>query len=132
MPLANCWVASDPLSAASWLQPASRANMAINMIFFSIFDLFPFPSHMEKILSNNELQARWLLTCPLCGVDLRSDLSEDLAHLDMACGGDPHRVYFSRVVGEQATFVVSAEGLLHDHGIHTDQYVEDLLHQSFK
>ncbi|MCK5378321.1 MAG: hypothetical protein KAJ78_02910 [Acidobacteria bacterium] len=76
--------------------------------------------------------SRWLLMCPLCNADLRSDLSEDLAHLDMNCGGDLHRVYFSRVAGEQATFVVSAEGLLHDHGIHTDQYVEDLLHQSFK
>ena len=76
--------------------------------------------------------SRWQLTCPLCQADLRSDLSEDLAQLDMTCGGDPHRVYFSRIVGEQATFVVSAEGLLHDHGIHTDQYVEDLLHQSFR
>ncbi len=76
--------------------------------------------------------SRWLLKCPLCKADLRSDLSEDLAHLDMNCGGDSHRVFFSRVAGEHATFVVSAEGLLHDHGIHTDQYVEDLLHQSFK
>lgn len=76
--------------------------------------------------------SRWLLSCPLCRADIRSDISEDLAHLDMHCGGDPHRVYFSRVAGEKATFVVTAEGLLHDHGIHTDQYVEALLHQSFK
>ncbi len=75
--------------------------------------------------------SRWRLLCPLCDADLRSDLSEDLAQLDMNCGGDPHRVYFSRIAGEEATFVVSAEGLLHDHGIHTDQYVEDLLHRSF-
>jgi hypothetical protein len=40
--------------------------------------------------------SRWELSCPLCGADLRSDLSEDLCALDMTCGGDPHRVYFSR------------------------------------
>lgn len=91
-----------------------------------VYEIHPPPEVTVKAGS------RWLLMCPLCNADLRSDLSEDLAHLDMACGGDSHRVYFSRVVGEQATFVVSAEGLLHDHGIHTDQYVEDLLHQSFK
>lgn len=75
--------------------------------------------------------SRWELRCPLCQADLRSDLNEDLAHLEMLCGGEPHQVYFSRVAGEQATFVLTAEGLMHDHGIHTDHYLEDLVHKSF-
>jgi len=76
--------------------------------------------------------SRWQLFCPLCQADLRSDLSEDLACLDMTCGGDPHRVFFSRISGEQATFVISAEGLLQNHGEHTDQYIEDLVKKSYK
>ena len=76
--------------------------------------------------------SRWLFRCPLCHADLRSDLSDDLACLDMTCSGEPHRVHFSRICGEEATFVVSAEGLMHDHGIHTDQYVEAMVHKSFR
>ena len=76
--------------------------------------------------------SRWELSCPLCRADLRSELNEDLCALDMTCGGDPHRVYFSRIAGERATFVVTAEGLLSDFGVHTDRYLEHLVHDSFR
>ena len=74
---------------------------------------------------------RWTLLCPSCHTDLVTDLSEDLCALDVCCGPDSHRVYFSRVVGEQATFVVTAEGLLNDHGIHTDRHLEHLVHKKY-
>ena len=72
-----------------------------------------------------------LYRCPACGHDLTSELSDDLCALDMWSGADRHRVYFSRIAGEEATFVVGAEGLLDDHGIHTDRYVEHLIHRKY-
>ena len=71
---------------------------------------------------------RWSFSCPVCRQALTAELSDELCALDMTSGGDPHRVYFSRVAGEQATFVVTAEGLLTDHGIHTDRHLEHLVH----
>jgi hypothetical protein len=74
---------------------------------------------------------RWSLFCPVCREPLTTQLSEDLCALDMHTDGDQHRVYFSRVVGEQATFVVTAEGMLSDYGIHTDRYLESLVHLKY-
>jgi len=76
--------------------------------------------------------SRWTFCCPVCAADLASELNPDLCALDMQSRGDVHRVFFSRIAGEQATFVVSAEGLLSDHGIHTDRYVEDLIHRKYQ
>jgi hypothetical protein len=96
--------------------------------------LHPQPGNYEVYLPPDvEMPAatRWSFSCPLCRQPLTTELSEDLCALDMTSGGDPHRVYFSRVAGEQATFVVSAEGMLTDHGIHTDRYLEHLIHLKY-
>ena len=45
--------------------------------------------------------------------------------------GETHRVYFSRIAGEEATFVVSAEGMLKDYGIHTDRYLEQMVQSKY-
>ena len=39
--------------------------------------------------------------------------------------------FFSRIAGEEATFVVSAEGMLTDHGVHTDKYLEHMVHRKY-
>ena len=74
---------------------------------------------------------RWAFFCPLCRQALTTEISEDLCALDVHTGGEAHRIYFSRVVGEQATFVITAEGLLKDYGVHTDQYLEHLVHLKY-
>jgi uncharacterized protein YbaR (Trm112 family) len=74
---------------------------------------------------------RWEFSCPVCRKTLTTDQSEDLCALDMHSAGDSHRVYFSRVAGEQATFVVTAEGLLKDYGIHTDRYLEQMVYRKY-
>ncbi len=74
---------------------------------------------------------RWSFSCPVCDRSLVSELSEELCAIDMCSQGERHRVYFSRIAGQEATFVVSAEGLLSDHGIHTDQYLEHLVHLKY-
>jgi len=96
--------------------------------------LHPQPGNYEVYLPPEvEMPAgtRWAFSCPLCRQPLTTGLSEDLCALDMTSGGDPHRVYFSRIAGEEATFVVSAEGLLTDHGVHTGRYLENLIHLKY-
>lgn len=75
--------------------------------------------------------SRWDFNCPVCDRSLVSELSDELCVLEMRQHDERHRVYFSRIVGEEATFVVSAEGMLTDHGIHTDKYLEDLVHKKY-
>ena len=99
-----------------------------------LIGLHPQPGNYDVDLPPGESMepgSRWDLSCPVCDHSLTSDLNDDLCALDMSCGDERHRVHFSRVVGEQATFVVSAEGLLTDHGIHTDRYLEHLVHLKY-
>ena len=70
--------------------------------------------------------SRWDFSCPSCRKSLISDLSPDLCCLDMVTKDRRHRVYFSRVAGEHATFVISAEGI-ERHGEHADRHSLELL-----
>jgi hypothetical protein len=94
----------------------------------------PQPGNYEVELPPGEEMApgtRWDFVCPVCDESLVSELSDDLCALDVHLPGETHRVYFSRIAGEEATFMVSAEGLLRDYGIHTDRYVEHMVHTKY-
>lgn len=96
--------------------------------------LHPQPGNYEVELPPGKTMAagtRWDFSCPVCDHTLVSELSDDLCAIDMCSHDERHRVYFSRIAGEEATFVVSAEGMLTDHGIHTDQYLEHLVHLKY-
>jgi hypothetical protein len=96
--------------------------------------LHPKPGNYEVELPPGEVMAkgtRWNFSCPVCDRSLVSELSEDLCALDVHAADETHRVYFSRIAGEEATFIVSAEGLLKDFGIHTDRYLEHLVHEKY-
>ena len=69
----------------------------------------------------------WSFYCPVCQQSLVTEVSPRLCALDMVQGEIRHRVYFARVAGEQATFVVSAEGLLERHGKDAEKHSLDLL-----
>lgn len=96
--------------------------------------LHPQPGNYEMFLPAG-LEAvkgsRWDFQCPVCRASLISDLADDLCAIDVQSGGNAHRVYFSRIAGEKATFVVSAEGLLKDYGLHTDRYLEHMVHAKY-
>lgn len=94
----------------------------------------PQPGNYEVELPPGEEMpkgTRWEFFCPICDHSLVSELSDDLCALDVHTGGDVHRIYFSRIAGEEATFMVSAEGLLKDYGVHTDRYLEHLVHLKY-
>lgn len=49
----------------------------------------------------------WAFSCPVCHQSLDLDDEERLAGLDMTDGmGNWHKVIFSRIAGEQATFII--------------------------
>ena len=96
--------------------------------------LHPQPGTYEVYLPADvevESGSRWAFSCPVCRQALTTEISEDLCALDMHSGGDAHRIYFSRVAGEQATFTITAEGLLKDYGVHMDQYLEHMVHLKY-
>jgi hypothetical protein len=68
----------------------------------------------------------WSFSCPLCQQSLVSDISPELCCIDMVTTGVRHRVYFSRIAGEHATFVISAEGV-ERHGDHADRHSLEML-----
>jgi hypothetical protein len=70
--------------------------------------------------------ASWEFYCPLCHESIESEEAPDLCRLDMVSQQVRHRVYFSRVAGEHATFVISAEGI-ESHGEHAKRHSLNLL-----
>ncbi len=71
--------------------------------------------------------SRWSFYCPVCQRSLETEAAEGLCALDGLHERDKHRVYFSPVAGEQATFVVTAEGLIERYGRDADRHSLDLL-----
>lgn len=57
----------------------------------------------------------WSFFCPVCSQSLMMEFAPNLCALDLATQGVRHRLFFSRTAGEQATFVITAEGIEH-HG----------------
>jgi len=55
--------------------------------------------------------SRWDFSCPSCRHSLESEVSAELCCLEMVTKDVRHRVYFSRVAEEHATFVIGAEGI---------------------
>ena len=68
----------------------------------------------------------WDFGCPVCGADLSTGVAPALCALDMVEDGARHRVYFSRTAGEQATFVISAEGV-ERFGVHAERHSLEIL-----
>ncbi|MFO8071424.1 MAG: hypothetical protein R6V85_06075 [Polyangia bacterium] len=64
----------------------------------------------------------WEFFCPLCRANLRSEEHPHLAALLVWQGDVRRRVLFSRVVGEQATYIVQDKDVAQRLGEHADLY----------
>ena len=71
----------------------------------------------------------WNFYCPVCTQSLATTQSDRFCAVDGPHGGPKHRVYFSRVAGEQATFVVTAEGTHERLGRDVGKHTLDLLRE---
>jgi hypothetical protein len=69
----------------------------------------------------------WEFSCPLCHASLVSYVDRNLCAIDMHTRDEKHRVYFSRVAGKQATFIMSGEGEVETFGRHADAHSLELL-----
>lgn len=68
---------------------------------------------------------RWTFLCPVCDADLKTDFADTLCAIDIHTDEEDHRIFFSRVAGDQATFVVSAEGLKSKYGKDAGSYDQE-------
>jgi len=73
--------------------------------------------------------ARWAFYCPVCAKNFATEISGGLCALVGPHEGGTHRVYFSPVAGEQATFLVSEDGVVERHGRDVQAHSLDLLDQ---
>lgn len=74
----------------------------------------PEPGNYQAYLPPGiELQegSLWDFYCPVCGRSLAMEFAPEMCALDLATQGVRHRLFFSRTVGERATFVITAEGV---------------------
>jgi len=92
--------------------------------------LHPEPGNYQAYLPPGfdvEPGSTWTFYCPVCRQTLVSTQSDRFCAVDGPYRGPKHRVYFSRVAGEQATFVVAAEGTHERHGRDVKKHTLDLL-----
>jgi hypothetical protein len=68
----------------------------------------------------------WEFFCPVCSRSLSTEIAPELCALDMAVQGVRDRLYFSRTAGEQATFVITAEGVT-SHGRDAETHSLEML-----
>ena len=92
--------------------------------------MHPEPGNYQAYLPTGlevEPGSTWSFYCPVCQQSLVSAQSDRFCAIDGPYAGPKHRVYFSRVAGEQATFVVTAEGIHERHGPDVGTHRLDLL-----
>jgi hypothetical protein len=67
--------------------------------------------------------------CPVCQHDLAiaAEISASLCAVTGLFDGEKHQVYFSRIAGEQATFVIGKEGIKERHGRDVEKHSLDIL-----
>lgn len=85
----------------------------------------PRPGNYELYLPPGvelETGSIWSFWCPVCHHNLQTEFSEDLCAIDIKSDDENHRVFFSRIAGEHATFVAAAGGIREHHGPDFEKY----------
>ena len=65
---------------------------------------------------------KWTFYCPVCGENLASDEDRNLCVLNLTHEGREQQVFFSRIAGEQVTFVVANRKVEEAHGTDSETY----------
>lgn len=71
------------------------------------------------------------LFCPLCQKSLASDFDHNLSHLILSENGKQYDIYFSRIAGEQSTYIIDGEKVTAT-GEHADRYTYFKMSDKFK
>jgi hypothetical protein len=68
----------------------------------------PQPGNYEVYLPSGvsaEAGTQWEYSCPVCQAALTAEEDTNLCHLEMRVGDEVRKLLFSRIAGEQATFI---------------------------
>lgn len=68
---------------------------------------------------------RWTFSCPVCTTELTTDFADTLCTVNIHTDDEDHRVFFSRIAGDQATFIVSTDGIRSTHGKDVEAYAQE-------
>lgn len=71
------------------------------------------------------------LFCPICHKSLASDFDENLSHLKLLENNKTYDIYFSKIHGEQSTFIVNGDNITAT-GEHSDKYTYFKMGDKFK
>ncbi|HBH48492.1 MAG TPA: hypothetical protein DDX98_07620 [Bacteroidales bacterium] len=71
------------------------------------------------------------LFCPLCHASLASDFDDNLSHLILQEKGKNFDIYFSKILGEESTYLVNG-GKVTATGQHSDRYTYFKMSDKFK
>ena len=96
--------------------------------------LHPEPGNYELSLPPGvdlEEGSRWDFSCPVCHEGLVTEFNPKLCALIAHAGGTRGRVLFSCIAGDQATFVVSSEGILEHHGRDVEKYKAEMAQMKY-
>jgi hypothetical protein len=66
--------------------------------------------------------SRWDFSCPVCQASLTAEEDPNLCRLVLREDGEESRLLFSRIAGQQATFVVREDRVEEAHGADTVHY----------
>lgn len=69
----------------------------------------------------------WDFFCPVCREDLVNGQLGELVELRLRSGDAEDRVFFSRIAGEHATFILSGRQVQAEHGPHVERYRSRLM-----
>ena len=64
----------------------------------------------------------WDFFCPVCHTNLKSEDHENLCELIQIVDGVRKRLFFSRIAGERATYVIKDKYEIESHGDHSERY----------
>ena len=106
------WSYSCP-ECHAMLNPSEAINLvAVQGETRLLIAFHPEPGNYEIHLPPDVTMAvgsRWDFLCPVCHHDLVTEDQPDLCALDLVSKGTASKVLFSRVAGEQMTFVTAAD-----------------------
>jgi len=94
----------------------------------------PEPGNYEVFLPPGVDKAKgeeWEFFCPVCRENLQSEHNEKLCAVSLFEGDHTREVLFSRVAGEQVTFVVADRRVEQQFGEHAPIYVQHLIQMKY-
>lgn len=84
------------------------------------------PPGVEKIRGDE-----WQFFCPVCRANLQSEENDKLCTVNLFDGEETREVLFSRVAGEEVTFVVADRRVEQKFGEHAENYARHLIQMKY-